>query len=266
MHPSPEVEPPGIGQTMPLTTPQRTTHRFDVVDSTNDEAKKLAAAGAAAGTIVRADRQTAGRGRYGRQWESPAGNLYLSYLFRPDVLVRKAAQIGYVAALSVAETVEILSGVSGRVTCKWPNDVLVDSRKVAGILAESSVAPDGALDWIVLGIGINLTHHPLDARWPSTDYQTAFQRAADPDFAVEVLTERLDSWMAAWLADGFGSIRKAWLDRAWSFGTDIQVMLQERTAVGQFVDLDSEGALILETVDGARETIHYGDVFPAEVR
>ncbi|MCY4190285.1 MAG: biotin--[acetyl-CoA-carboxylase] ligase, partial [Rhodospirillaceae bacterium] len=171
-----KVDDSRIDQTMSSTTPQQTVHRFTVVGSTNDEAKTLAVAGALHGTIVRSDSQTAGRGRHGRRWESSVGNLYLSYIFRPETRVRTAAQIGYIAAVSVAEIIEELAVDVVQVTCKWPNDVLVDGKKVCGILAESSVSPGGTLDWIVIGIGINLTSHPHDVRWPATNLQAAFKR------------------------------------------------------------------------------------------
>ncbi len=261
-----KVDNPRIDQTMSSTTRQQIVHRFTVVGSTNDEAKTLAVAGALHGTIVRSDSQTAGRGRHGRRWESSVGNLYLSYIFRPEIHVRTAAQIGYVAAISVAETIEELAADVVQVTCKWPNDVLVDGKKVCGILAETSVSPVGAVDWIVLGIGLNLTSHPRDARRPATNLRAAFKQFIAADEVFEALTGRLHEWMDSWLDAGFDRIRRAWLNRAWSVDSDITVTLQGRSVTGRLVGLDTEGALILQRVDGAKETVHYGEIFPAETR
>src|SRR6185436_12611332 len=121
------------------------------VGSTNDEAARLAAAGAAEGTVVWAREQTAGRGRRGRHWASPVGNLYTSAIVRPDCPAARAAELGFVAALAVADMVP-----AGRpVRLKWPNDVLVEGAKVAGILPESSIGADGQAEHVILGIGVN---------------------------------------------------------------------------------------------------------------
>ena len=143
-------------------------YRFGSVASTNDAARRLAEQDAPDRTVVLAEAQTAGRGRYSRQWASPRGNLYVSYILRPALLPRHAAQIGYVAAVAVHETVAALTGKPSAIACKWPNDVLVDGEKIAGILPESSIGAGGALDWIVLGIGINIVSAPADTVRPAT--------------------------------------------------------------------------------------------------
>ena len=137
------------------------------IASTSDEAKRLAAEGAPAGTLVWARVQTAGRGRQGRAWISPAGNFYASLILRPPVSVASAAQLGFVAALAVADAC-LAFAPEAALSLKWPNDVLLSGRKLAGLLLESQSHGDGALDWLVLGIGINLATYPVEVEYPAT--------------------------------------------------------------------------------------------------
>ncbi len=138
---------------------------LDSVGSTSDEALRLAREGAPHGTVVTAREQTAGRGRVGRAWASPPGNLYLSVLLRLDLPVARIAELSFVAALAVAETVDAF--VAGRASLKWPNDVLIDGAKVAGILIEQA---DGVA---VIGIGVNVAHCPSGLAYPVTSLMDA---------------------------------------------------------------------------------------------
>jgi len=139
-------------------------HALDTVDSTNDEARRLAAGGAPHGTVVWARRQTVGRGRRGRPWVSEPGNLHCSILLRPACPATIAAQVGFVAANAVALAVAGLLPDGPPVTCKWPNDILVGGRKVAGILLESDVGRNGLLDTLVVGVGAVLLRRRHVAR------------------------------------------------------------------------------------------------------
>jgi BirA family biotin operon repressor/biotin-[acetyl-CoA-carboxylase] ligase len=129
---------------------------LDTVGSTNDEAMARAEAGAPEGTVVRALRQEAGRGRRGRGWDSPPGNVYSSTILRPPVLPAEAAQLSFVTALAVADMAGPLIGAEHRVAIKWPNDVLVDDAKISGILLESSVGEGGLIGHVVIGVGCNV--------------------------------------------------------------------------------------------------------------
>ena len=141
--------------------------------STNDEAKRLAAEGAADGTLIWADSQTAGRGRRGRLWQSPPGNLYVSIILRPGLPVARLGQVGFAAALAIVETAASLLPPSAVVCCKWPNDVLIDGRKTAGLLLETDSLADGSAAWLVLGVGINIAGHPADTEYPATSFAAA---------------------------------------------------------------------------------------------
>ncbi len=240
-------------------------HRFGAVSSTNDEARRLAQQGAPDRTAVLAGSQTAGRGRYSRQWDSPGGNLYVSFVFRPRIAPRDAGQIGYVAAVAVHDTVAEAIGGPAPVACKWPNDVLVGGEKIAGILPESSIGADGALEWIVLGIGLNIVSAPADTLRPATSLSAHRDAPPGPESTLAALGRALDGWMRRWLDDGFGSVRAAWLARAGPIGASLRVVLPDRSIAGRFGGLDRHGGLVLDTAAG-KQTVHSGEVFPGEAR
>jgi len=235
---------------------------LETVESTNAEAVRQAAEGAEDGTLVWARSQTAGRGRQGREWTSPKGNLYLSLVLRPDCEIAQAAQLGFVAALAVAEAVGSVAPPLVETTFKWPNDVLFNSRKGAGILLESSLSPDARLDWLVLGVGINVASHPGETSFPATSL--SYEAGLDEDSVVELLEAFCRSflnWTNRWLDDGFAPIRETWLQHAVKRGEVIEVRFPDETLTGTFTDLDPKGRLVLTLPDGAVRTISAGDVY-----
>jgi BirA family biotin operon repressor/biotin-[acetyl-CoA-carboxylase] ligase len=232
------------------------------VGSTNDEAKDRARSGSPERTVVWAKRQETGRGRRGRAWTSPEGNLYTSTILRPRVTPAVAAQMSFVASLAIAETAEAFLPAMAVVRCKWPNDVLVNGRKVAGILLESEAASDGRLDWLVLGVGVNLHHFPEGTEFAATSLADEGAGHPDPAAALEVYAGRLAAWYERWQAEGFAPVRTAWLARAVNLGGPVVVRLSDRELTGTFVDLDSDGVLLLDRGDGgAPARIAAGDVF-----
>ena len=236
--------------------------RYDTLGSTNDEAKHLAEAGADDWTVVWAREQTAGRGRGGNAFDSPAGNLYMSGILRPARAAASAAQLGFAATLAVGEGVarHLRSGRDLRY--KWPNDVLVDGRKLAGILLESAAAQDGALAWLVVGIGINVASHPSGTAWPATSLEAL---GSEPIEIEDLLRDVVASFQVEtdrWLREGFAPIRAAWLARAYGLGQPVGVRLPREHLSGRFVDLDCDGVLLLETAQGHRR-IAAGEIFPA---
>jgi len=232
---------------------------LDSVDSTNLAAGRLARAGAPEGTIVWAKNQTSGRGRRGRQWASPEGNLYLSLLLRPGVRPAEAAQVGFVAGVALAETLQGLLPPARRISCKWPNDLLVDGAKVAGILLEAE-ASGGEPAALVLGIGVNLASHPEGLAYPATSLLAAGARTT-LEALLEALASRLDHWYALWRRAGFSPVRRRWLDFAAGLGAPIEVRLDGTTLKGRFAALDPSGALELELAEGGRRLVTAGDVF-----
>ena len=237
---------------------------FAEIDSTNDEAMRLAEAGAAEGTLVVARAQSAGRGRRGRTWVSPPGNLYCSLVLRPACAVAAAAQLGFAAALAIADSASHVLPRGAAVSCKWPNDVLVGGQKLAGILLQSRAGGGGsALDWLVLGIGVNLASHPAGTEYPATSLAAAGAAEVTPEMFLPILAERLLAWFAAWRAPaGFAALRDAWLARAQGLGGPIRVRLPSAEIEGRFAGLDDEGRLVLDGPEGRRR-IAAAEIFPA---
>ncbi len=225
---------------------------YDSIGSTNDEAMRLAREGAAHGTVVHADEQTAGRGRLSRRWASPPGNLYLSIVLRPDVPPARTVELGFVAALAVADAVDALLPRQVRATLKWPNDVQVRNGKIAGILLEQID------DAVVLGVGLNVLEAPSGVSYQVSTI-VGCGGLATVDGAREKLLAALANWYGIWQQDGFAPIRAAWLARAHPIGSTLGVRLEGRFTTGRFAGVDADGALLLETKEGRRRIL-VGDV------
>ena len=230
----------------------------EAVGSTNDEARALAREGAEDGTLVWALEQTAGRGRQGREWASPPGNLYLSLVLRPECPPREAVQLAFVAALGAAGMLGLHVPPLMPLRFKWPNDILLGPRKVAGILIEAEGQGD-TLDFMILGVGVNLVSHPPEARIPATDLKTDTGETVSAEEALEGFARHFMIWTNRWLEGGFAPVREAWLAHAAGKGERIEVRLPNQTLAGTFADLDATGALLLDTAEG-RRTITAGDV------
>lgn len=233
-------------------------HAFETIDSTNDEAKRLARAGAAAGTLVWARAQSGGRGRRDREWVSPWGNLYLSIVVRPEAPQFEAAQLSFVAGLAVFDAIMgLVPELDGRLTLKWPNDILLDGAKCAGLLLESD--RDG---WLVVGIGINVASAPVIPGRETSCLGSAAQPPATGRF-VEAIVSCWDCHLSDWRTHGFGPVREDWLDHSAYLGERIAVTLADETLTGIFVGLDEMGGLLLRQGEGAPRLILAGDVFAA---
>lgn len=236
---------------------------LDRVDSTNEEIKRRAELGAADGTLVWAREQISGHGRRGRAWASPQGNLYCSLLLRPSYPASKAMQLGFVTAVAVADLVTETLANGAPVTCKWPNDVLVDGRKIAGILIESSSAGGTALDWLAIGVGVNVVFHPQQAesRYPATSLVAEGAGETALPEVLERYCRCLQRWIGTWHEEGFAAIRQAWLQRAHGLHEPILVRLENEAFEGVFANMDEHGALVLEQ-NGVNRLVMVGDVFP----
>jgi len=241
---------------------------YEELGSTNDEAKRLAAEGAPHGTLIWARRQNAGRGRLDRRWAGLPGNLFASFVLRPGVKASRAAELGFVASLAVADTVGIFLRSGCRVGLKWPNDVLAEGAKISGILLEAISGPSASIEAVVLGIGINVTAAPLDTPYPATALHTLIPDAPgfwrpDVEAVLERLTGALSERLKLWTGQGFPMVRHAWLAASiHEIGQTLEVTGPTGPISGRFLDLDSDGALILETGTGAVR-VTAGDVhFP----
>jgi BirA family biotin operon repressor/biotin-[acetyl-CoA-carboxylase] ligase len=236
---------------------------YDTVGSTNDEAKRLARDAAKEGTVVWALRQSAGRGRAGHLWASPPGNLYASLIVLPRCSLNRAAQLSFVAALAIGDTLGAISQkpLEG-LSYKWPNDVLVHGRKTAGILLESELSDGEMPEFVVVGVGINLASSPAGADFPATSVVELGLGCVSAADALGSFAHHFQAWVRRWRENGFAQIREAWLAHAMSLGERIRVRLNASILHGRFVDIDQHGALLLEAADGIRQ-ISAGQVFPA---
>lgn len=217
----------------------------------------LAQAGAGEGLWLRAERQTGGRGRQGRAWASPPGNLYASTLVRVRPGEPAAATLALVAAVALEEAVStfLRPGSGGaRPMLKWPNDLLIEGAKLSGILLER------AGNAVVIGFGVNLAHHPTGLERPATSL-AAHGVAPDPQVFAEALAERFARWVTRW-REGIAPVRERWLQRAHPPGTALTARLADGSSEdGLFDGLDRDGALVLRLADGATRVIHAADVF-----
>lgn len=237
---------------------------FDEIDSTNAEARRRAEAGHTGPIWIIGLRQTAGRGRRGRVWETGPGNLAATYLFQTAKAPAEAAQMSFVTAVAVAEAVSGLLNPAP-VTVKWPNDLLIEGKKAGGILVESGRAANNAL-WLAVGIGLNLATAPaapLEAgSLPATALRDHMAGPPhDPLHALHRIAEALGRWRGVWEAEGFAPVAKAWTRRAHGLGARCVARLPSETVEGVALGLDAHGALRLSLVDGSERNITAGDVF-----
>jgi BirA family transcriptional regulator, biotin operon repressor / biotin---[acetyl-CoA-carboxylase] ligase len=231
------------------------------LDSTNAEALRhaLEHRGETSPLWIAAREQTAGRGRRGNTWISPAGNLYATLLLKDPASPRHAPELSFVSALAVHDAIlGRAPELRGKVTLKWPNDVLCGGAKLAGILIESQKLGTGLA--LAVGIGVNCLHHPSPTSYPSTDL-AAFGLQVSAGDLFSALSETMMLRLDLWRGEGFSAIRADWLKRASGVGEEIQARLPGRTLVGRFEALDENGCLLLRLADGSLETIVAGDVF-----
>jgi len=232
---------------------------LDETRSTNADARERAQTGERGPLWIAARRQTAGRGRRGRAWSGLDGNLFATGLYTLQADPARIAELSFAASLAVADVCDLALKDPASTRVKWPNDVLVNRRKVAGILLESGQAPGGGL-WLAIGIGINLAAAPEDSERPAT----ALAREGGEigrEAALDALIAGFERWRLRWLQDGFGPLRDAWLARAHGLGERCEARLTGETLSGTFADLGPDGALRLDLDDGGRRYISAGDVF-----
>jgi BirA family biotin operon repressor/biotin-[acetyl-CoA-carboxylase] ligase len=219
----------------------------------------LAAAGDAGFVWITADEQTAGRGRRGRVWVSPKGNLMSTLLLKPQRPAAECAQLSFVSAIASADTVAHFAPAA-EVKVKWPNDVLANGRKISGILLESASA-GGEPYFLAIGIGINLAHFPDGTEFPATSLAALDVPAPPVREALAQLAAHFAKWYEIWRAQGFTPIRDAWLARSANLGGRIRARLTNEETSGVFEGIDETGALLLRENADRLRTIAAGEVF-----
>jgi len=233
-------------------------HEFEELESTNSHALNLARNKQIfEKEIIVAHQQNGGRGRMDRKWESPKGNLYFSLILQPKVLLNKIPQISFIAAVALRKSLEeILRCAQDNKNCliqnKWPNDILVNGKKIGGILIENDA------NLVVLGVGVNILSNPKNTIFPATNLA---------EFAVEISAQKLlekfldefEILYKNWLDFGFAGVRNSWLQGAFRLGQEVKINLGEKVLIGNFEDIDLEGNLLLK-IDDEMVRISYGDV------
>ena len=232
-------------------------------ESTNQVAFRMAEEGAVEGTVVVADGQSAGKGRLGRVWLSPPGvNLYCSVVLRPPIAPMAACQLTFLSVVAVARAIESCTSLTPQI--KWPNDILINGKKVAGLLNEMNAETE-KVNFVVLGIGVNLNLRMESIsdtllRHPATSlYEEGGVEVDRVAFTRALLTE-LDRLYDVFLQEGEGPVRAEWLERSAIKGRRVKVNLGEREFVGVVQGVDSFGALLVELPQGKVETVLSGDV------
>lgn len=227
-------------------------HEFDELESTNLHAMNLAKSKQIfENEIIVASQQTGGRGRMDRKWESPKGNLYFSLILQPKVALAKIPQISFIAAVALRKALQKIL-LNEKINNKWPNDILINDKKIAGILIEN----DASL--VVLGVGINILSNPENTIFPATNLA---------EFGVEISAQKLlekfldefEVFYKNWLDFGFVGTRNSWLQGAFRLNEEIKINLGGKVLIGNFEDVDLEGSLLLKIEDKIHK-ISCGDV------
>jgi BirA family biotin operon repressor/biotin-[acetyl-CoA-carboxylase] ligase len=231
---------------------------YDSLPSTSDLCRARALEGEAEGLAVLARCQTQGRGSRGRTWQSPPGNLYLSLLLRPDAPAREAGQWSLLAGVALADALAPLLPEPAALTLKWPNDVLLRGHKLAGILIDSAADTAGWLEFLVVGIGVNLTVAPELPDRPTARLADVAAPPA-PEELARCLLDHFGRWLDRRAAEGFAAVRAAWLARGPTEGAAITLRLGEATLRGTFSGLDSDGSLLL-AAEGRVRAFSVGEV------
>ena len=235
---------------------------FEHLGSTNDQAMACARAGDPGQLWIVAQTQSAGRGRHGRIWTSPPGNLYASLLLIDPAPRAHAPELGFVAGVALAETLHGILGYDQRLALKWPNDLVFDGAKFCGLLLEATATPEGRFA-CVAGFGVNCRSHPQGLPYPTTDL-AALGVVCEAGDVLTLLSASMASWLDRWAGGAnFAEVREAWLRHAGHLDRPVRVTFGAKSVEGLFRTIDAAGRLVLETETG-RMTLDAGDVFLLE--
>ena len=235
---------------------------FDAIDSTNDYALKLAKEGAKEGTVVLSESQSKGKGRLGRSWFSPSGaNIYLSIILRPQMPTSQIPLLTFAAAIAVAKSIRDVTNLDADI--KWPNDILIRGKKVAGILSEMGAEKD-KVNFAIVGIGINVNLDkkdiPLELIDKATSIKIESNSLIDRTNLICRIIENLEEWYNLFERKGINDIIKEWKRLAITIGRDVKVQSGNSFVEGRAVDIDENGALLIKDRDGIIQRVLSGDI------
>ena len=237
---------------------------FAELDSTNVTAKEFAEKGAAEGTVIQAGKQLSGKGRLGRVWESQAGKgLWFSMILRPTVAAEYGAQITLLTAVAVARILQLLTNKNFAI--KWPNDILLDGKKICGILSEMALDVEGDIDYTIVGIGININMSSEDFGAQLAATATSLCLATGIEYEREqVLRAFLDEFgrlYSHWQLHGFDDIRRSWLQYSCTLGHKVVVKdNDEEIYSGVAEDMDDYGSLLVRNAAGEIGSFDFGEI------
>lgn len=242
---------------MQLPSPYR-VEIFDTLGSTHDEILSRARQGEPGFLWIMAREQTGGRGRLGRVWHSPKGNLYASLLLYDVAPLKSLAELGFVAGVALQQAASAVSGLDS-IRLKWPNDLVVNGAKLSGMLMETMVTPHGRA--VALGFGVNLVESPPGLEYATTSLYALSGKSVLPEDFLVALTQALAQWLEIWAqGQGFLKVRDAWLQRAANLNQTIKVRRHDDVLTGIFTGIDQSGCLLLRC-EKESVTINAGDVF-----
>ncbi|RLF61412.1 MAG: biotin--[acetyl-CoA-carboxylase] ligase [Thermoplasmata archaeon] len=235
--------------------------RYKEVESTNDVAKELAMEGASEGTTVIAEKQTKGRGRYGKQWISPEGGVYLSIVLRPKIDPEESPKITFIAGVAVAKAIRELYNIDAKI--KWPNDVLIREKKVCGILTEIKVTD--LVNFVILGIGINanvkVEEFPREIREGATSLMKEVGKEIDIDKLIDKVLKNIEFYYSIFKKDGFDRILQEWSKLSATLWRKVRITTKSGTVEGTAIGIDKNGSLIVETSERKIERVIAGECF-----
>ncbi len=239
----------------------KTIHCFDEIASTNGLAREMAVMGAREGTVIIAETQTRGKGRLGRTWASPRGGIWLSTILRPKLKAKETPKLTLMTSLAVAKTINQLFNLKTEV--KWPNDVLINAKKVCGILTEANTRGD-VINFVVVGIGINanigLDSLPKQVRENATSLKHELKREIDREQLLHVLLEKMEHYYVMIMNGKASSVLEEWKSLCGFLGSYVQVTSWEEKIEGWAIDVDENGALTIKLHDGTLRKVLSGDL------
>ncbi len=236
-----------------------TIHQFEELESTNSYAfAKAELREISDKEIISAQSQSSGKGRKDRNWDSPKGNLYFSLVLTPNLTIEKLPQLSFIGILALKNAVEkSFPEIAKSISLKWPNDLLIDKKKVSGILLESKISNQNP-EFVILGIGINLISNPENVIFKATNLKN-YRIEISPEEMLKKFLDEFDSLYENYLNFGFRNIQKLWIKSAYKLNEEISIKLDEEKITGIFENLDEEGNLLLKT-DQKTITISAADI------
>lgn len=235
---------------------------FDVIDSTNSEARRVLSRGADGNFVISAGEQISGRGRNGRIWESRPGNLYMSILLEADGFYNRQSDISFVTALAVYDSISEISRTCASkvdLIIKWPNDILINGAKISGILLES--IKSNAKHYLIIGIGVNIALSPNLSDKKTISCADLNIKNISPSLMLDIIMKHFSYYYNLWQDKGFTPVRQLWLERSCKRGEVITVSDGRNRISGLFQDIDENGAIVLKLASGEHCKLSTGDVF-----